>query len=85
MVSLVRSIMFLGNLLIRVIHVIGDRVKTGLAWARVTANGASRALASLSRSVRHQVTATGATALESVVQAKPVTNFMGGSLAEVES
>jgi hypothetical protein len=73
------------NSLVRVVHVVVDGVKTRLARARVTADGAARAGARLGRRIGDTVTRAGAAALEGVVQTEPVAGLVRGRLAEVEA
>ncbi len=66
-----------------VVHVVVDGVKARNARARVTASGASRRRAVLSRSVVNLVTGAVAAALEGVEETHPVADFVGGGTALV--
>ena len=70
-------------LLLGVVHVVVDGVNTGLAGARVTADGAAGGSRGLSGGVGNGVAGAGAAALEGVVETEPVTNLVGGGVAEV--
>lgn len=72
-----------GNSLIRVIHVVVDRVKASLAGARIAAGGAAGRGAGLGGGVGDLVAGAGAAALEGVVETEPVADLVGGGLAEV--
>lgn len=60
-----------------------DGVNTGLAGAGVTADRAAGRSGGLGGGVGDGVTGTGAAALEGVVETEPVTNLVGGGVAEV--
>lgn len=72
-----------GNILIRVIHIVVDRIKTSLARARVTAGRAATGSGSLGRGISDVIAVAGAAALEGVVETEPVADLVGGGVAEV--
>ena len=71
------------NILIRVIHVVMDRIQAGLARARITTSRAPRAGARLGGGIRDVVAVAGAAALEGMVQTEPMADLVGGGVAEV--
>lgn len=76
---------FSQNSLVGVIHVVVNGVQARLTRARIAANGAARGRASLGRGISDEVTVPSATTLECVIEAEPVTDFMGCCLSEVEA
>jgi len=53
------------------------------AAAGITTSGATRGSRSFGRSIGNRITRTRATALEGVVEANPVTDFVSDSLSEI--
>ena len=65
-------------LLIGVVHVVGHRIKTRLAGARIPCRRAAIRRRRLRSSVADKVARARAAALEDVVEAQPVADFVGG-------
>lgn len=72
-----------GNILIRVIHIVVNRIQARLARARVPASRAPTARRRLGRGIRHVIAVARASSLEGMVQTEPVADLVGGRVAEV--
>jgi len=70
--------------IVRVVHKVVDRIETGLAGAGIASGRTSARGAGLGGGIGNKIAAAGAASLESVVQTKPVADFVRDGIAEVE-